>query len=335
MSAVPLPLEAIMRTLTTTLALTMVFGGIMPTIQADEPDAAQVLKRKGLRRDKGKYLLAAEDEVSRLYRVAQNDYQVADQAVAEAVEAGAKNQAIFEFRNRIAFDSANIDRLLVERKYGTSLEQQTETRMTKRDRAIAKMQRAQQGLAGGRENPAQAKRLENVAIKACQAAGKSWDAMVAKVKEVDGRYKTLADDQSVREAIGNVKFGPSDGFKKLALNLGVTKKGKKAKQNWLGTPKKDVSEVIAELEKVTEELRKIPFNKKFSGYGERDRRRNQTIAAVETAIGKLQQGETDPHILDEAMKIHGGYTGGSAPAVQDGLNAAQERLDKAAELLSQ
>jgi hypothetical protein len=71
--------------------LVVVLGSQMsPVARADDP--AQVLKRRGLKSEKGKYILAAEEDVWRSRIQALTDLDAADAAIAEAGAAAARNQ---------------------------------------------------------------------------------------------------------------------------------------------------------------------------------------------------------------------------------------------------
>jgi hypothetical protein len=313
--------------------LVVVLGSQMsPVARADDP--AQVLKRKGLKRDKGKYTLAAEEDVWRSRIQALTDLDAADAAVAEAGAAAARIQAIIAYRNRIALDGGIFAEMRVMRRDGTTAEEQALSRGARRDRTVAKQERTRQGLAGKRENPREAKRLEGIAVEACRKSRESWDSFVEQVRQVDDHYKTLANDSEVREALGKSRFAPSDGFKKLVFSLGVRKKGaNRGPATSLAEPPKQVTRAIAELESAPGILRDVPFRKNTKGFADRDKRRNDTIAAIEAAITKLKQGETDPETLDKATELHDGYRGPSSPAVRTQLGEAGKHLKKAVELL--
>jgi hypothetical protein len=323
-----------MHKLAVTVSLLMVVVGsqMSPVARADDP--TQVLKRNGLKRDKGKYILAAEEDVWRSRNQALTDLDAADAAVAEAEAAAARNQAIIAYRNRIALDSGIAAEMRVMRRDGTTAEEQAVSRGARRDRAVAKQDRARQGLAGKRENPREAKRLEGIAVEACRKSKESWDSFVEQVRQVDGQYLKLANDPEVREALGKSRFAPSDGFRKLALSLGVRKNGaNRGPATSLGEPPKQVTRAIAELESAIRVLRDVRFRRNANGFADRDKRRNETITAIEAAIAKLKQGETDPEILVKATELHDGYSGPSSPAVRDQLDEAGKHLNKAAELL--
>ena len=48
-------------------------------------------------------------------------------------------------------------------------------------------------------------------------------------------------------------------------------------------------------------------------FDERNRRREDTIKAIEDAIAKLQQRDFDPSLLDKATALNDGYTGPMIP----------------------
>lgn len=298
-----------------------------------QTDQAEFLKKKGLRRARDRYILAAEDEVWQLYDTASRDRTEALQADEEAGQAGARNQDIINYRNRIAFDAALRDQMRVEMRDGTSAEEQATRRSARRDLNLQKQQRAMQGLAGKRENPKEAKRLTDAAVAAYRKAEGSQAELVEKVREVDAQYGRLAGDPKVRGALGNSRLLPSEKFKNLALNLGIAKKNQRGKTAPPVSPPKDAAEAVAELEESIAVLKAVNFRRNMKGFAARDQRRSDTIAAIEGAIERLNRGEVDPKVLDEAITLHGGYTGSSAPDVSDGLAEVRIHLRKAAELL--
>ena len=192
-----------------------------------QTDPSQLLESHGLKKIKGRYLLAAEDEVSKRYQQTLAAMVEADQAIANAGDAVARNQSIIDFQQRIAFDQALRNQMRVERKDGTTLEEQSTARAARRDRQIGKKERAQMGLAKARVKPKEAKKLAEQAEAACRHARESRLELVKLVGETDAKYKMLAADSQVRKAIGDARLGPSDGFKKLAASLGIPKKGAK------------------------------------------------------------------------------------------------------------
>jgi hypothetical protein len=333
----PLHPEPAMRNVALKLfLLTIACLFIVADFVVAQTDPAQLLKSNGLKKIKGRYILAAEDDVLQLYRQTLAATAEANQAIANAGDAAARNQSIIDFQQRIAFDEALRDQMWVEMRDGTSLEEQTTRRAARRDLNIAKQQRALLGQAKARATPKEAKRLADQAQEACKNAEQNQRELRNLISETDGKYKTLAADSIIRKALGESKLGPSDWFKKLAASFGITKKGTKQSGNISSLAKetpKHLTEAVEELKQAADRLRNVKFQKNAKVFEERNRRREDTIKAIEDAIAKLRQGDFDPRLLDKATALNDGYTGSMIPKARDGVKEARERLKKAAGLL--
>jgi hypothetical protein len=320
--------------------LMIIFGFAAPEIVTAQTDTTSVLKSNGLRRIKGKYQLAAEDDAFRSYQQMLAAMAEADQAINLAGDSAARNQAILDFQQRIAFDAGLRDQMLVEMRDGTSAEEQATRRAARRDLNLAKQQRALMGQAGAKPKPKEARMLAAQAEQACRRAEESQSALVAQVREIDERYKSLAADSVIRKALGNAKLvAPSERFGKLTAYLGLNKKGKKSASKSSSdtrpeTPK-HLMEATEELKLAAEKLRTLPFDTSAKAYAERDRRRNDTIKSIKAAVEKLGRGEFEPNPVDEAVDLIGGFSNRArlSAKVREGINEAEGHLRKAAGLV--
>ena len=324
----------------TKLALLMIiFGLAAPEIVTAQTDTSSVLKSNGLRRIKGKYQLAAEDDAFRSYQQMLAAMAEANRAISLAGDSAARNQAILDFQQRIAFDAGLRDQMLVEMRDGTSAEEQATRRAARRDLNLAKQQRALMGQAGAKPKPKEARMLAAQAEQACRRAEESQSALVAQVREIDERYKSLAADSVIREALGNAKLAPSERFGKLTAYLSLNKKGRKSASKSSSdtrpeTPK-HLMEATEELKLAAEKLRTLPFDTSAKAYAERDRRRNDTIKSIKAAVEKLGRGEFEPNPVDEAVDLIGGFSNRArlSAKVREGINEAEGHLRKAAGLV--
>jgi hypothetical protein len=324
----------------TNLALLILICGLaVPEFATAQNDTSSLLKRNGIRRIKGKYQLAAEDDAFRSYRQMLTATEDANQAISLAGDNAARNQSILDFQQRIAFDAGLRDQMRVEMRDGTTAEEQTTRRAARRDLNIAKQQRALMGQAGAKPKPKEARMLAARAEEACRVANESRSALVAQVREIDERYKTLAAYPEIRKALGNTKLGPSEQFGKLIAYLGLNRSGKKSasKSSSETRPEtsKHVMEATEELKLAANTLRTLPFVTTAKGYTERDKRRNDTIKSIKTAIEKLGRGEVEPNPVDEAVDLMGGFPNRArlSAKVREGIDAAEGHLKKAAGLV--
>ena len=171
--------------------------------------------------------------------------------------------------------------------------------------------------------------LATKAAEACKRAKKIKQTLIDQVYDVDASYRTLGDDSQLRQAMGNRRLTPSDQFKKLAAGLGVTK-GRGRKPPTAEELQRRRTEAVGELEQAIERLRSVRFG---GSVQERNRRRQETIDAIEEAIEKLKTGEQSRRMLDKAVELHDGYTGGYAPSVKEGLDETRGRLERAQAIL--
>jgi hypothetical protein len=161
--------------------------------------------------------------------------------------------------------------------------------------------------------------------------------LVELVRDTDDKHKTLAADSVIKKAVGEWRLGPSDWFKNLAANIGITKKGAKdrsATASGEAGPPQRVRDAAEELKLALAQLRTVKLQKNSTVFEERSRRRDDTIMAIEDALAKRKLGACRPVLLDKATELNDGYTGSMAPMVRDAVKEAAARLIKAAALLS-
>ncbi len=289
----------------------------------------ELLKGQGIAKAKGKYVLVSEDEAFRLYAQSIEAMEQANQAIAMAGESVFRNQAIIDFQQRIAFDAGLAAQMGVERRGGTTLDEQTTQRASKRDIAIAKQQRALMGLEGARVDPRQAESLANNAEKACRKAAKSRQDLVDALLDIDDKYRKLAADSQLKRMIGSARLEPSDRFKKLAASIGLTKKRKGSKPPSAEELATRRSKAIEELNMAANQLRQIAF----PGNPERNRIRLETIEEIEQAIARLKKGEMERRMLAKALELSEGYTGGMTQDRRDALDQSARRVERAVAII--
>ena len=305
------------------------------TARPTDPD--DVLSSKGIEKVKGgKYALKYEQEAFRSFQQFLKDAATADDAVYAAGEVATRNQAVILFRNRIAGDMGQVEEARVDKLDGKTLEEQYRYRQGRKDAAIARQQRARQGLAGAKLTPKLEKQLASEAEKATSAANASWDTLVRSVHDVIGRYQKVSADPAVQKAIGAGKLEPTERFQTLAERVGISKKQLKTAIHTVRSPgatPKQLTEAIAEMEKAKSALEDVKFNKGFKGYAPRNERKADTLKAIDAALAKMKAGDSNVKVLEEARELHDGYTGSSAPEVRAGLAAVSKHLNSAAKLL--
>ena len=310
-----------------TVLTVVCFGGVRESAMA-QADPPQLLKSHGLKRIKGRYVLTAEANVFQRYQQTLGAMEEANQAIAAAGDAAARNQSIIDFQQRIAFDQGLRNQMRVEMRDGTSLEEQSTRRGARRDVNMAKQQRASMGLAKARVKPKEAKKLADQAEEACRIAAQSKRELVNLISETDAKYKILAVDSQIRKALGESRLGPSDWFKKLAAAVGIPKKGAKPAVGE-STPAKEsakhLTEAANELKLAADHLRNVKFQKRSKVFEERNRRREETIKAIEDAIARLTQGDSSQVLLDKAAALNDGYAGQMAPTAREGIKDAGEQ----------
>lgn len=308
--------------------------------QTDE--GADVLAGKGLKLVKKKYiLLDAEGGVARAYQTSLAKIAEANQAIAEAGDLAAKNDAIAGYWQRIAYHRAFGDEMQMAMRDGATPEEQQGFRGARLEARSARKERAQQGLARANARPREEKRLIAAAEDACKAAESARTTLVDKVSEVAARYRELYSDQELVAAAGAAKIGPSDGFARLAKSLGVAieppKAGESNAKRSPGEMPADTAAALRELTLAAEALRKAEFKKEGPLHESRDRRRNETVDLIETAIAKLKRGESAAKSIEEASASNNGYSNPKrmTPQVRASIDEAGERLTKALRLIPQ
>ena len=198
-----------------------------PESASAETDRARLFKSQGIRRIKGTFTLVGEDEAFRLYWQTLAAMNEANQVIALAGNAAARNQSIIDFQQRIAFAEGLRDQMRVEMRGGTTLEEQTTRRAAMREIAIAKEQRALLGQAGANPTPREAAALAAKAEQACLKAGKSRQTLVDQVYDVNEQYRKLGADSQVLKALGGAgrrrRIGSRNWRLILAWRKGETK----------------------------------------------------------------------------------------------------------------
>jgi len=318
--------------------LIVVLGAGSWSASAEPATPAELLESQGITKVKGQYMLADELDAFQIYRETLAAYEAAEQAIRNLSVVAARNQSIKDFQQRIAFDKALANDMRVSMRDGKSPEEEALRRGAQHDRNAAKGERALRGLAKAKPQPKTQKKLATRAEELCRDAEESRAELSRKVREVVELYRSLGTDSEIRTALGDAKFRPSEKFRKLATQLDIAtampRKGGAGTPPSPGVAPRRQTEALEELRAAGDRLRGIRFREKAKGSDERDKRRDQTVKAIEGAIEKLKRGEIDTKLVDEASRLNGQYGGGRMTARnREGIKDVGDRLKKAAELM--
>ncbi|WP_435020340.1 hypothetical protein TA3x_001777 [Tundrisphaera sp. TA3] len=304
------------------------------SLSAPDGPASGPLAANGITKFKKRYVLQAEQDVFRKCQETIDAFAMADQAIQELGAVSANQQALVELQQRIAENQASISNIRVAMRSGNTIALREQLRAAETDRNIAKARRGK--LGPGQPKAKQVRRMQDEAQDAWRSAEASQLELRKMVREVAERYRSLAANPAVREAIGKSEFGPTDGFKKLAFDLQVPIQAPDPASGNATAMPGYLSDAIDELTGAAEGLRAIQFQRNGKDYDERYRRREQTVGAIQAAIAALKRGEVDTKLIDEATRLNRGYTNPRVmmPKVRQAIDAAGEALDKAKSLIA-